>query len=191
MTDGIGLAEKMLGLPGLVVLEVEDVPGRGGGPGRVDADQGDVSVVSPASPGPRPRRGAPARPALLRPADPPGDPTSAGGAVGPRGASRRPGPRSSEGIAAAPGADRAGRGRGDPPGRPALPFGRLGGHRVRGGLGHRLGGRRAPRHPPRRRPRPGRLRARPRCRRALLPVGHAASTRPSTPRAWSIWTGAS
>ena len=27
MADGIGLAEKMLGLTGLVVLEVEDVPG--------------------------------------------------------------------------------------------------------------------------------------------------------------------
>ena len=27
MADGIGLAEKMLGLPGLVVLEVDDVPG--------------------------------------------------------------------------------------------------------------------------------------------------------------------
>ena len=27
MSDGIGLAEKMLGLPGLVVLEVDDVPG--------------------------------------------------------------------------------------------------------------------------------------------------------------------
>ncbi|MGC8511358.1 MAG: transposase family protein, partial [Acidimicrobiales bacterium] len=27
MNDGIGLAEKMLGLPGLTVLEVEDVPG--------------------------------------------------------------------------------------------------------------------------------------------------------------------
>lgn len=27
MTDGIGLAERMLGLPGVVVLEVEDVPG--------------------------------------------------------------------------------------------------------------------------------------------------------------------
>jgi transposase len=27
MDDGIGLAEKMLGLPGLVVLEVDDVPG--------------------------------------------------------------------------------------------------------------------------------------------------------------------
>jgi hypothetical protein len=27
MNDGIGLAEKMLGMPGLVVLEVEDVPG--------------------------------------------------------------------------------------------------------------------------------------------------------------------
>src|SRR5271165_4126319 len=27
MNDGIGLAEKMLGLPGLAVLEVEDVPG--------------------------------------------------------------------------------------------------------------------------------------------------------------------
>ena len=27
MTDGIGLAEKMLGLPGVAVLDVEDVPG--------------------------------------------------------------------------------------------------------------------------------------------------------------------
>lgn len=27
MDDGIGMAEKMLGLPGLAVLEVEDVPG--------------------------------------------------------------------------------------------------------------------------------------------------------------------
>ena len=27
MSDGIGLAEKLLGLPGLVVLEVDDMPG--------------------------------------------------------------------------------------------------------------------------------------------------------------------
>jgi hypothetical protein len=28
MADGIGLAEKMLGLPGLAVFDVEDVPAR-------------------------------------------------------------------------------------------------------------------------------------------------------------------
>ena len=36
MADGIGLAEKMLGLPGLVVLEVEDVPGEVVVRGRID-----------------------------------------------------------------------------------------------------------------------------------------------------------
>lgn len=49
MNDGVSLADKMLGRPGLWALDVEDIPRRGGDQGRVDADQGDVSIVSSAS----------------------------------------------------------------------------------------------------------------------------------------------
>jgi hypothetical protein len=54
VSDGIGLAEKMLGLPGLVVLEVDDVPGEV----IVRVARG-VPVVSQTSAGTRPGRGAP------------------------------------------------------------------------------------------------------------------------------------
>ena len=44
MDDGIGLAEKILGLPDLVVSSPR-CSGRGGSANRIDTDQGEVSVV--------------------------------------------------------------------------------------------------------------------------------------------------
>ena len=66
MGDGIGLAEKMLGLARLGGPRGGRTSRRGGGPCRVDEGEGHLSVVSTPSPGAGPRRGPPARPALLR-----------------------------------------------------------------------------------------------------------------------------
>ena len=66
MADGIGLAEKMLGLAGLVVLEVDDVPGELVVHVESHAGKGGVPVVSATSPGAGPHRGPSARSALLR-----------------------------------------------------------------------------------------------------------------------------
>ena len=170
MSDGIGLAEKMLGLSGLVVLEVDDVPGEV----VVRVESTRRRAVCPSC-----RRRAQAQDRVevhLRDLHCFGRPCRL--VINKRRwrcrterCVKKTWTEKIPGVAARQVLDRPGRGRGDPPGGPALSLGGLGGRRVRGGLGHCLGRGRTPRHPVGGAPSTGGTGPGSRRRRALLSVG--------------------
>ena len=149
MDDGIGLAEKMLGLPGLVVLEVNDVPGEV----VVRAESTRRRVSCPSC-----RRRAEAHDRVevhLRDLHCFGRPyrlviNKRRWRCRTKGCIKKTWTEKIPGVASRQVLTCSSRRRGHPPGGPALSIRRLGGHRVRGGLGHRLGGGRTPRPTPRR-----------------------------------------
>jgi hypothetical protein len=190
MADGIGLAEKMLGLPGLVVLEVEDVPGEV--VVRVESTR-----PKPTCPSCRKRAEAHDRVEVhLRDAHCFGRPCRL--VINKRrwrcrtpGCVKKTWTEKISGVAPRQVLTvRAGAGV-TPPGGPALPLGGVGGRRGWGWAG-------TPPGPPSSSTAP-RSWTTPAASVGSVPSGSTStlispprpSTRPSTRRAWSIWTGAS